>query len=650
MVKRIWLLALVVLVVPTLGRAQLASSQAPSAALTPSAEAFAATPYMDQPELSPDGLFYATKNSQGGKAVLLIRSLEQPGAPQVSLPDGEQDGELAWWRWVTNDWLLVATSDVRKVKGEDTRFSSVLAINRTTGVINRIAANIDAENKADVIHISRDGRPRILLGVQRSTKPGPNSWTEVFDVDVSTGALTSIIKPRANFTRYVADPTGTVRMGVAYDDAKQLAQLYYRLNASMPFEEIDRAEYGKSETLMVPDLFMAEPGKALTISSTDGYAALYEFDFNTMIRGKKVFGLDGYDINNFAMTPKADGAVGVMVTEKRARIYWIDPSIAASQREIDAKFGEGNALVLSWSRQFSRFIVRVGGPDQAGAFYLFDTKAKDRFRLLGLADETLKMNTYGPVSTIKYTARDGVPIEAVLTLPKGKVAKGLPLIVLPHGGPEARDSEGWDWWVQFLASRGYAVIQPNYRGSTGYGRRLLNLGTGQWGLKMQDDLLDAVDHLAKLGIADPKRVCIVGASYGGYAAMRGAQRDGSRYRCAISYAGVSDLRGMIKYDGKFLNGATARSGWEASAPDIDAISPLRGPAGFSTPILIMHGARDMRVPVKQSREMAARLKAAHKPVRYVEQPLGDHHLSRPADRLEFLREMETFLRQYNPAN
>jgi dipeptidyl aminopeptidase/acylaminoacyl peptidase len=270
-------------------------------------------------------------------------------------------------------------------------------------------------------------------------------------------------------------------------------------------------------------------------------------------------------------------------------------------------------------------------------------------RRFAYVNETLGNQSLGPASTFRYKARDGLSIEAVLTLPKGRDPKNLPLILMPHGGPEARDSANYDWWVQFLASRGYAVVQPNYRGSTGYGDDFQKAGDGEWGRKMQDDLNDAVADLATKGMIDPKRVCIVGASYGVYAAMRGAQRDGAKFRCAISYAGVSDLNGMLNYDGRFLYGNTARDSWKESAPDLKEVSPINHAADFSAPILIMHGKKDLRVPLSQSKRMADRLRIAGKPIDYVEQPLGDHYFSREADRIQFLEVMEAFLKKHNPA-
>lgn len=294
-------------------------------------------------------------------------------------------------------------------------------------------------------------------------------------------------------------------------------------------------------------------------------------------------------------------------------------------------------------------LVRVGDASQPGSIYYYDAEDSGSMKLFAYLNGAIRSARLGPVSTFRYKARDGLSIEAVLTLPKGRDPKNLPLIVMPHGGPEARDSASYDWWAQFLADRGYAVVQPNYRGSTGYGKKFMDAGDGEWGLKMQDDLNDAVTDLANRGIVDSKRVCIVGASYGGYAAMRGAQRDGTKFRCAISYAGVSDLNGMIRYDSKFLNANAARAGWRQSAPDLKAVSPVNHAADFSTPILIMHGKKDLRVPVAQSRRMVNRLKAAGKSVEYTEQPEGDHHFTREADRVQFLEAIEVFLAKHNPA-
>ncbi len=617
-------------------------------ALSP--EVFAASPTLDQPDLSPDGKFVAAKKSVNGDTRLVIWPLDDPAAKPVVQTFGAGDVDLDYWVWLNDEWVLAYVSSSKRVDGEDYRLSRIMTIHRTSGKVNRIAWDIAAQDGAKVIWSSYDNSPRLLLGVRRSfKKSSPGYWTEVLAVDGSTGAYTTLLKPWPGVIDYYADSKGIVRIAYRYDDKTRIAQMFHRTSNEGKFEEVDRANTQLNENLTIPKIFGKTLDKAITLSSPDGFDAYYEYDLNTMTRGKKLFGVDGYDVEGAVTTRDGTAISGVYYTDKRFRLAWLDPDLAAVQKKLDATFGAGRVRVTSWNEARNLMLVKVGDADQAGSYYIVDLKNGAAPKLLGHNQDSLGLRRLSPVSTIKYSARDGLPIEAVLTLPKGKSAKNLPLIVLPHGGPEARDEENWDWWVQFLAWRGYAVIQPNYRGSTGYGNQHYGEGIGQWGMKMQDDLLDAIDHLAKKGIADPKRVCIVGASYGGYAAMRGAQRDGKYYRCAISYAGVSDIAGMGKFDAKFLNGATVLDSWKKTASDINSVSPVYGAAGFGAPILLMHGKNDLRVPVKQSRMMAERLKAAGKTYRYIEQPLGDHYFTRAADRLEFIKEMDAFLRMNNPS-
>ena len=235
-----------------------------------------------------------------------------------------------------------------------------------------------------------------------------------------------------------------------------------------------------------------------------------------------------------------DALDGVMVTRDRTEYHWFNPRLRDIQQVLDETFGAGNARIVSADRPRQNIVVHVGAPNQAGGYYLYQTETGN-MRLIGWMNTALRDMTLNPVRTIRYRASDGQTIAAVLTLPRLREHRNLPLIVLPHGGPWARDLEDWDIWAQPLAELGYAVVQPNFRGSSGYGQAWEAMSDGNWGMRMQDDLNDAVDHLAQEGIADRSRVCMMGWSYGGYAASRAAQRDGSRYRCAISGAGVHDL-------------------------------------------------------------------------------------------------------------
>lgn len=317
---------------------------------------------------------------------------------------------------------------------------------------------------------------------------------------------------------------------------------------------------------------------------------------------------------------------------------------------LDETFGKGNARIASADRARETIIVAVGAPDQRGSYYMYHT-VSGKLSLLAHANPTLKDMALNPVSTIRYTARDGKSVEAVLTLPRLKAVKALPLIVMPHGGPWSRDVEDFDRWAQPLAELGYAVIQPNFRGSSGYGKAWESAADGSWGTAMQDDLLDAVAALGAKGIADPRRVCIMGWSYGGYAASRAAQRDGQHYRCAIAGAGVHDLPDMVSYDRKYLGEFGAK--YIGAAGRLPDISPARHAKQFSIPILIVHGKEDKRVPVSQSRNLVNALRSAGKvegrDFVYLEQPKNTHNFPFEADEVRFLETVRDFLAKHNPA-
>jgi TonB family protein len=231
----------------------------------------------------------------------------------------------------------------------------------------------------------------------------------------------------------------------------------------------------------------------------------------------------------------------------------------------------------------------------------------------------------------------------------------LPLIVMPHGGPFARDSFDFDPWVQFLASRGYAVLQPEYRGSTGYGRAFVEKGYGALGTAMQDDLDDGLADLVRQGIADPKRVCIMGASYGGYAALWGAIRNPETYRCAISLAGVTDLSAMVDWDTTFLIPSRYVKSWRQHVEgeknrDLGAVSPLKQASRLRVPVLIAHGTSDLNVPFSQGRDMAAALKGSAAPVYFAPFRGEGHGFDKYEDSLEFLRRVDAFLALHNRAD
>ena len=608
-------------------------------------EDFAELPRVQAPALSPDGRRYAAKIAIQGKQYFAIVPVEGTDPPRL-LNAGAVG--LNWWRWVNDEWVIVGIGQSLIVNGDDLYATRALGFNTVTGKIVQLAGRDAALGGDDIIWTARDGSPRVMIAYQKSMYVDkPDFWPQVDEIDLATGKRKQIVAGNTGVVSWYADGNGVVRIGVGRSEDGLSSRVLYRTTQQERFRVVDRAK-GPDDTLTIPSAFLKEAGKAVTIEDDEGgFSALYELDLATLQRGRQLFASKGYDIEGLALDPSGFGYLGVAVHETQPGIHWTDPGMAEIQKTVAGLIKGARASIVSVSTDRSRAMVAVGGADTPGAYFVYD-RTDNAMLQVAQNNRAIGMRRMHPVKTIRYKARDGLEIAAVLTTPRGGTGK-LPLVVMPHGGPFARDSETWDWWPQFLADRGYLVIQPNYRGSSGYGTQFTKKGEGQWGLAMQDDLNDAVTALADLGLADPTRVCMVGASYGGYAAMRAAQRDGTKYRCAVSYAGVSDLNRMIQRSRGSLYGK-ARSGWlRTQAPDLKSVSPVNYPEQVSIPLLLVHGEQDDVVPIINSRTMAQKLKSAGKDVTYIVQPEADHHFSRTEDRLEFLKALEAFLAKHNPA-
>jgi dipeptidyl aminopeptidase/acylaminoacyl peptidase len=605
--------------------------------------AFAEVPALQGPQLSPNGKAYAAQIAVGGTQYFAIVPLDGSKPRFV----GIGDNDLNWWRWVNDDWLVVGIGALTPVESDEWYVTRAVSVDAAAGKVRLLSPKNAGQDADEVLWVANDGSPRILLASQTSIYVDQGYWPSVEMIDVATGKRKTVLTGRGGVFNWYADGGGTVRMGIGRSEDGRSSRVLYRADARGDFRTIDRARTA-DEDLLAPAMFLSEPGRGLIYGDDDeGYSGLYEFDLDTLKRGKKLFATKGYDIGGLVRDTTGYGYSGIYVNEEKPGIHWTDPAIAALQETIAGRIKGGDARIVSLSDDRKTAIIHAANANAPGAYLLYRA-AYDAIDVLQVNNRAIQMKRMHPVRTIRYKARDGLEIAAVLTVPVGGKTN-LPLIVMPHGGPFARDTESWDWWAQFLADRGYVVVQPNYRGSSGYGTPFTKKGEGQWGLAMQDDLNDAVTALAAQGIADPKRVCMVGGSYGGYAALRAAQRDSSLYRCAVSFAGVSDLNRMMRQNSNFL-GAGARRDWlRTQAPDLKGVSPINDPEGFGIPLLLVHGKKDRVVPPVHSRVMAQKLKAAGKSVEYYEQPEGDHHFSRGQDRLEFLNSLEAFLAKHNPA-
>ncbi len=312
------------------------------------------------------------------------------------------------------------------------------------------------------------------------------------------------------------------------------------------------------------------------------------------------------------------------------------------------------STLISYSRNFDQMVFVTTGDQDSGTYWLVDIAKKSAVPI-GRVNPDIPDASVGSSRYFTYKAADGLEMNGVLTLPPGNPGKGLPLVVMPHGGPIVQgDAPGFDWWAQAFASRGYAVFQPNYRGTLGRGEAFRKAALGEFGRKMQTDISDGVEALARDGIIDPKRSCIVGASYGGYAALAGVTLQQGLYRCAVSVAGLSDLpRFKAWIDERDGSDTRSVSFWRAltgatKGQDLTEISPQRLAARADAPVLLIHGADDTVVPIEQSRVMQKALAAAGKPVEFITMPGEDHWLSTEVTRQAMLKAAVAFVETHNP--
>lgn len=360
-----------------------------------------------------------------------------------------------------------------------------------------------------------------------------------------------------------------------------------------------------------------------------------------------------YDVDAALVDPWTRVVVGARIVEELATEQFFDPQLAKVLAAVQKKLPGALVDLDNWSIDRNQFVAYIERPGDAGGYYLYSA-VTDVLQLIGLAYPDLKTAHLGTRQGIEYKSRDGTAIPAYLTLPDDNMRNKRPLVVLVHGGPTARDTLAFDWWASFLASRGYAVIQPNYRGSSGYGRAWEKAGYRQWGELMQDDVEDAVRALVRAGVADPSRVCIVGASYGGYAALVGGTRDPDLYRCVASIAGVADLPMMLTIETLQTGTDSATVDWwtmligsrKDDRQQLEAVSPAYQAANVKAPVLLIHGELDTVVPIRQSERMASALKSTGKAVKFVRLAGEDHWLSDAPTRIRMLEELETFLAEH----
>jgi len=384
--------------------------------------------------------------------------------------------------------------------------------------------------------------------------------------------------------------------------------------------------------------------------------ALFRMDLQTSEIEGPIVQSDIASIGSTLVDWRTNGIIGASWDDGRRQVEYFEPEFAEVYNQLIGFFPESNVSLVSWDRAFDKVVIYIEAGGTAGAYYLL-TRSTGDVMMLGNSRSRIPDAQVGNVSVVRYQAADGVDLFGYLTTPAQTEARDLPLIMMPHGGPESRDSYGFDEWAQLLASRGYAVFQPQFRGSGGFGVEFAELGYQNWGESMQTDLNDGIDHLAAEGIIDPDRVCIFGWSYGGYATLAGMTLTPDRYRCGVAGAGVSDILGMMDYAQERMGGGSqlywARNigDWRGDNREhIISISPARQAAEVQAPLMIIHGTEDIVVPYSQAELMVEAMEEAGKPYEFIPIEGGRHYSAQMTDehRRLLYENLVRFVEEHNP--
>lgn len=574
--------------------------------------------------ISPSGRYLATIVRTEAVGAVLIWDLEVGGYRSVAKIDSDAIGKGTIARllevyWKTDDRLLVRlsvlpTAGTRIDNFSDKKISRLgsrlFAIDRDGGnmvgllVSNRNSALAGAFNLGAIASFLPNDRDHIMMNVDGY------DGRSLFRVNVNTGTGEIVERPvtsvigwwlgvDGNPVARIDYSSGTYRLRRKETDGTW--KIFYKIRARELNERPDYESVGPSDV----------EGEYFVLARPDGRdrIGLYRYKITEEKFGDLVYEHPEYDLVSARISRDGKRVLSHCHIAHVRICEFADTSLEAHMRGIRRYFDNAaDVRIYDSSDDQTTLVLYVQGPNEPPSFYRYRTDTR-RIDSLGPLRESMIDRAMPSASIVEWSARDGLALTGYLTRPPGAAdAKGMPLVVYPHGGPELRDSLTFDAWVQYFAARGYAVIQPNFRGSEGFGRKFAERGYGEWGRAMQDDLTDVVRHLVANGTVDPERVCIVGASYGGYAALAGAALTPDLYRCAVSVAGISDLEEFISWRKKKWGAdSEGYSYWLKSIGDperdrdrLTATSPARIAQTIKVPVLLIHGNDDFVVPVAQS--------------------------------------------------
>lgn len=591
--------------------------------------------------LSPDGHYLAYLAPYCDRMNLFVRSIAADG--QLGAPirlTSETDRSLGGYLWADNERLIYA-----KDEGGDENYH-LFGIRRD-GSDERAYTNFPGV-RAGIIDDLPEVSRQILIEMNRRN---PEAF-DPYRLDLDTGELTLLAENPGNYQGWTTDHEGRLRVVYAIVDGVN-TQILYRDHEGEDFRPVLTTNFRENVcySLFTPD------NKMVWGVSNRGRDknALVLIDPATAEEREVLFEHERYDVDALTYSRKRQCLLGAFCAGHREPVrHYFDETAREQRARLEKHFPGRQIGLVDTDRDEVRCIVLVAGDRTRGAYYFYDRES-DHMELLAEVAPWLPESEMVPMHPVTFTTRDGLLIEAYLSLPPGvelnAIDAPLPVIVNPHGGPWTRDDWGFSSEVQFLCSRGYAVFQLNFRGSTGYGRKFLEKSYKQWGLAMQDDITDGVHWLIDSGIADSKRIAIYGASYGGYATLAGACFTPDLYCCAIDYVGVSNLLTFLQtippYWRSMLEMMYEQVGHpERDRAQLEATSPALNADAIRCPLFIAQGANDPRVNKDESDQMVTALRSRGVEVEYMVKDNEGHGFANQENRFDFYRAVERFLQTH----
>jgi dienelactone hydrolase len=629
------------------------------ASLAADAKAFGTRPSAQSVDISPSGKEVLTIDPGKGRLSILTVVDLASGAQRSVLNSNADPEALYWCKFASDSQLVCKYGGVTYVDSDLIPFSRLFTIGADGKNIKPLGqpAHFSEEGlrqfDGEVLDWLPGSPGSVLMEREYHAETGTTgthmgdtrSGIGVDRVDLSTLKPTTLEPPRSWASDYMSDGRGNVRLLASSEksgsDLTGVTKWRYRTKGSSDWKAFGEYD-ARDDSGMYPLAVDAECDCAYVLRKTNGRDALYTVKLDGSMAAKLVAANPQVDISSVVRFGRGQRVIGYSYTDDRRRTVYFDPEFSELAKAL-AKAIPTQPLIsfAEASADGSKLLILARGDADPGTYYYYD-KVNHHLDEVERVRPALEGRTLASVRTISVKASDGVQIPAYLTLPPGSAGKNLPAVVLPHGGPSSRDAWGFDWLAQFLAARGYAVIQPNYRGSAGYGDQWMGSNGFQDWRTAINDVTDSARYLVAQGIADPKRIAIVGWSYGGYAALQSAAVEPTLYKAAVAIAPVTDLA-MLKEEAEHYTNSRLVKDFVGSGPQIVEGSPLQRASQIKVPVLMFHGDMDLNVGIAESDKMVAALRADGDDASLVRFKGLDHQLDDSDARIEMLTKIGQFL-------